>query len=309
LSEWSQNETDEPCDAIRGLSVPAVEPAIRPPGEAESFLLQITEGCSSNSCTFCGAYAGKKFRMKDVREIASDIDAGARERPGVRRVFLMDGDALAVGNAKLIPILMKINQKFRALTRIASYANGYNITSRSDGELDELARENLKLIYVGLESGSQKLLDRCRKRSSVAGMIEAVGRAAMAGIKTHAIVLLGLGGRRHSEEHVRETVEALNLMQPKVLSFLTLMVIPGTPLFAELARGEFAELTPGELLREARGMIEGLELEKTVFRSDHASNYLPLEGRFPQDKKKILRILGAALSGELRIRPEALRGL
>ncbi len=289
--------------------MPIIEPAIRPPSEADSFLLQVTMGCSSNGCTFCGAYLGKPFRMKELREVLSDLEEGGRLLPETRRVFLMDGDALALSNERLIPILEKIQSTFPQLTRIASYANGYNIVRRSREELKALREAGLRLIYIGLESGSQKVLDRCRKRSTAEEMIQAVRSAEEAGIKSSVIVLLGLGGREFSAEHVRETVTALNQMAPKYLSFLSLMLVPGTPLSEEADFGHFEELDSQELLREALGIVQGLELQGTIFRMNHASNYLPLEGRFPQDKAKICSLLRSAVDGKVRLRPEFFRGL
>ena len=288
--------------------MPIIEPVIRPPAEADSFLLQVTTGCTANSCTFCGAYPGKPFRVKSMAEIAADIKAAGRFYPETRRVFLMDGDALAVNNAKLLKILEFLNNTFPKLTRIASYANGYNLTGRSDRELQQLFDHKLRLLYIGLESGSQEILNRCRKRATAAEMIAAVCRAEQAGIKSSVIVLLGLGGKRDSGLHVRETITALNRMQPRYLSFLSLMLIPGTPLYQDAQSGRFEELNSVELLMETRNIITGLELKHTVFRSDHASNYLPLEGRLPADKEKLLILLNEALHGQIKLRPEFLRG-
>lgn len=289
--------------------MPIIEPVIRPPAEAESFLLQVTTGCSANHCSFCGAYLNKPFSLKNIAEIEGDIYLGSRLCPDERRIFLMDGDALAVKNEKLFPILEKIIMAFPKLSRIASYANGYNITGRTDNELQELYHHKLRLIYIGLESGNQMILDRCGKRSSVAEMVEAVQRAELAGIKSSVIVLLGIGGQRYSGDHVRDTVTALNKMQPRYLSFLSLMLIPGTPLYEDAQKGNFEELNSLELLKETRDIIAGLELTKTIFRTDHASNYLPLEGRFPADKEKLLALIGLAINGKLRLKPEFLRGL
>lgn len=289
--------------------MPIIEPAIRPPAEADSFLLQITIGCSANQCTFCGAYLEKPFRVKDVTEINADIANCARLYPGIRRVFLMDGDALAVKNERLVLILKNLEATFPMLTRIASYANGYNITGRNDSELDELYRHKHRLIYLGLESGSQEILKRCRKRSGVEEMVTAVRRCNDAGIKSSVMVLLGLGGREYSDLHVRETIAALNQMQPRYLSFLSVMLIPGTPLYEAARRKEFEELTSVELLWEAYRIIAGLELAKTIFRSDHASNHLPLEGRFPADKERLLTQFKAAIDGNIKLKPEIFRGL
>ncbi len=286
-----------------------VEPVIRPPSEADSFLLQVTLGCSANSCSFCGAYKSKTFCVKDRKEIMADINCYARRYQNTRRVFLMDGDALVLANGKLVPILEELDAAFPRLTRISSYANGCNITRKNDRELAELYKHKLSLIYMGLESGSQSVLDRCGKSSSVEEMIEAVNKAAKAHIKSSVIVLLGLGGKKHSEEHVKGTIAALNRMQPRYLSFLSLMVIPGTRLAEEARRGEFEELDSVELLKESYEIIKGLDFKKTVFRSDHASNYLALEGAFPKDKMMLLNILESAICGEIRLKPESLRGL
>lgn len=286
-----------------------IEPIIRPPSERESFLLQVTTGCSANTCTFCGAYWKKPFTVKSPYEIISDIDEAADLYPDTRRVFLMDGDALAINNSQLLPILKKLDEVFPKLSRITSYANGYNITKRSNSELTELYENKLRLIYMGLESGSQIVLNQCKKRSTADEMIDAVNKAAGAGIKSSVIVLLGLGGKKHSDIHVRDTIRALNKMQPRYLSFLSVMLIPGTPLYEERNKKRFTELNSHELLVEAQTIIKGLELEKTIFRSNHASNYLSLEGRFPQDKNNLLKNLELAIIGETDLRPEIARGL
>lgn len=286
-----------------------IEPAIRPPAEADSFLLQVTIGCSVDFCSFCGAYKNKPFRIKDNKEITTDINQHARWHKGTRRVFIMDGDALVLNNNKLLPILKEIEEAFPKLSRISSYANGHNITQRSENELKELRAQKLSLIYMGLESGSQDILNRCCKRSRVKEMIKAVNNAAMAQIKSSVIVLLGLGGVKYSREHVKGTIEALNLMQPRYLSFLSLMIIPGTPLAEEIKKGSFKELSPIELLKESYEIIKGLKLNKTIFRSNHASNYLSLEGTFPKDEMKLLNTLKLAINGDLKLRPEILRGL
>ncbi|MBU1998347.1 MAG: radical SAM protein [Candidatus Omnitrophica bacterium] len=286
-----------------------VEPVIRPPAEADSFLLQVTLGCSSCSCSFCGAYKNKTFHVKDQKEILTDIHKYASRHSDTRRVFLMDGDALVLNNCKLVPILKELNQAFPRLCRISSYANGCNITRKSDQELTELYEHKLSLIYLGLESGSQYILERCGKSSGVDEMIEAVHRMDLAHIKASVIVLLGLGGRQYSAEHVIGTIEALNRMQPRYLSFLSLIVIPDTPLAEEVKKGGFEELDSLELLKESYEIIKGLDLKKTIFRSDHASNYLALDGVLPKDKIKLSNVLKSAIDGKIRLRPEILRGL
>jgi len=289
--------------------MPIIEPAIRPPSEADSFLLQVTLGCSSDTCTFCGAYKRKDFCIKSEKEIFADIRHQAFWHNDTRRVFLMDGDALVLSNSKLVPIFQRLQEAFPKLARISSYANGCNITRKTDEELAELSSHKLSLIYMGLESGSQEILDRCGKSSRVEEMITAVRRAEAAGIKSSVIVLLGLGGKARSGEHIRATIGALNRMQPRYLSFLSLMIIPDTPLEEEIRHGDFEELNALEMLKESHAIIQGLELTKTIFRSNHASNYLALEGSFPKDKGKMLQLLKSAIDGDIGLRPEFLRGL
>lgn len=289
--------------------MPIIEPAIRPPAEADSFLLQVTVGCSADSCTFCGVYKSKAFSVKSPKEIKADINWYACRYPGTRRVFLMDGDALVLANNKLLPILEELDKAFPRLRRISTYANGFNITKKDDSQLEELYQHKLRLIYLGLESGSQEVLNQCRKSSSVEEMVEGLNRLTKFGIKSSVIVLLGLGGKKNSKEHVQGTIEALNKMQPRYLSFLSLMVIPGTPLAKQVEKGEFQELNSDQLLKESYQIIRGLKLKKTIFRSNHASNYLPLEGTFPKDKDKLLNSLKLAFSGQKQLRPNYLRGL
>lgn len=289
--------------------MPIVEPVIRPPSEADSFYLQVTLGCSANKCGFCGAYRSKDFSIKSREEISADIRRGAELYPDTRRVFLMDGDALAASNAVLVPVLKELSAAFPHLARISTYANGFNITTRTPEELKELKDNKLSLIYIGLESGSEKILKMCSKPCTAGSMVDAVRKADEAGIKSSVIVLLGLGGMKHSREHVAGTIEALNKMQPRYLSFLSLILIPGTPLYAAAVKGDFSELAPKELLAEMRDIIKGLELDGTIFRSDHASNYVPLEGRFPKDKEKLIGTLNDAIGGKLSLRADWERGL
>ncbi|HCT84838.1 MAG: radical SAM protein [Candidatus Margulisiibacteriota bacterium] len=289
--------------------MPIIEPVIRPPAEANSFLLQVTTSCSANSCSFCGAYRNKPFTVKPMNEIMDDICRESGYDPDIRKVFLLDGDALVVNNSKLLPILSAVRAAFPKLTRISSYANGYNISSRTDEELQTLYDHKLRLIYIGLESGNQEILSMCNKRSTVAEMITAVNRAAQAHIKSSVIVLLGLGGKRYSRQHVIDTAKAVNKMQPRYLNFLSLMLVPGTRLFDQAKKGYFELLNSKELLEETYGMVELLELEQTIFRCNHASNYVPLEGRFPQDKEKLLAAIKAAIDGVTRLKPEFFRGL
>lgn len=286
-----------------------IEPAIRPPSEANSFLLQLTLGCSADSCTFCGSYHGKKFKLKTAEEILHDIKNGSKLYPDATKAFLMDGDALVINNKILLSILKNIITYFPKVNRISSYANDYNILNRTDNELKELYEHKMRLIYMGLESGSQKILDKCYKKSTVNGMIKTVQRCNEFKIKTSIIVLLGLGGKDLSKEHVEQTAIAVNKMQPTYLSFLALMILPHTQLFQEMQSGNFTPLNQYEILWEMYEIIKHLELKRTIFFANHASNYLPITGRFPNDKKDLLIEIKNAINGKIHLRPEFLRGL
>jgi len=289
--------------------MPIIEPVIRPPSEANSFLLQITTGCSANSCSFCPSYHGKKFGIKDQNEIFSDIDEFSNYYPDTSKVFLMDGDALVLSFEKLKPVLEYLNKKFPRLNRISSYANDYNILSKSDDDLKNFYDYRLRLIYMGLESGSQKILSQCCKKSTVEGMIKAVLKAKEFKIKSSVIVLLGLGGIELTVEHIEETAKVLNIMQPDYLSFLSLIIIKGTEIYKKVINKEFHELNKLEILNEMHEIIKRLELNKTVFFSNHASNFLPLTGRFPYDKEELLQIISDALLGKVELRDDFYRGL
>lgn len=285
------------------------EPVIRPPAEAGSFLLLVTRGCSHNKCTFCGAYRERKFGIRPFEEVEATIGAESLNYAEHRRVFLADGNAMVLKTRQLARILDRLAESFPRLARVSIYANADDVLSKSDKELKSLAAKRLAIAYLGLESGSEQVLRRVKKGSSAVEMTEAVRRLQAAGIKVSLIGLLGLGGKELSDEHVRESARVINEMQPAMLSFLSLMLIPGTPLDRAVERGEFKMPEDKKILEELRGMVAGLELKSTVFRSNHASNYLPLEGRLPKDKERLLAEIDKALSGETPLRPEYWRGL
>ncbi|MBM4046348.1 MAG: radical SAM protein [Planctomycetes bacterium] len=281
---------------------------IRPPSEADSLIVQVTLGCSHNRCTFCGAYQDKKFRVRSLDEIRKDTGWARRHLGDVRRVFLADGDALVLDTTALASILDLLSAAFPSLARVGIYANAGNILSKSDADLRRLREKKLGIAYLGLESGDDAVLGAVKKGATAGQMVEAVQRAQAAGIKMSVIALLGLAGRAGSERHAIKTAEALNAMQPRFVSFLTVMLIPGTPLHRQWQRGEFEMLSPAETLRELKTAVERLELTGSIFRSDHASNYVALEGRLPKDKARLLAEMDACPANG-RLRPEFLRAL
>jgi radical SAM superfamily enzyme YgiQ (UPF0313 family) len=229
--------------------------------------------------------------------------------PRTQRVFLADGNALCLPYESLEAVLSELREAFPHLQRVGIYANAHDINEKSDAELRRLSGLGLGIVYLGLESGDDRVLARVRKKDDCKGMIEAVLKLKRCSIATSVIVLLGLGGREGSHEHALKSAQAVSRMDPDYLSALTLMVVPGTPLFREQEAGEF-EL-PGQqgLLEELRLFLEGCELSSCVFRTNHASNYLPLKGVLSRDKEGLLSVIDSAIQRPELLRPEYMRGL
>ncbi len=284
---------------------------IRPPSEARSLILQITYGCSHNKCTFCPTYLDKPFKIRDLDDILDDIQSAQILLPHTRRVFLADGNALVLKTEMLYEILDTLNASFTDLGRIGIYANASDIIRKTDSELRNLASKKLSIIYIGLESGSDKVLKRVNKGATVRGIIQAVTKAQDNGIKVSVIALLGLGGTLLWKEHAIETGKAISAMNPRFFSVLTVMVVPGTLLHEQMIHGDFELPEPLEMLHELRLMLEHTDVKKgCIFRTNHASNYLALAGTLPRDKSRLLEEIDEALSaGESNLRPEELRCL
>jgi radical SAM superfamily enzyme YgiQ (UPF0313 family) len=282
---------------------------IRPPSEARSYILQITYGCSHNKCTFCSTYLDKPFQIRPAKEVLEDIEM-ARSYI-TRRVFLADGNALVLNTRQLVPILDALGKAFLNLERVGIYANAQDILRKSEEELATLYRKKLGIIYIGLESGHDKILRRVKKGATTAEMIEAVRKAQAIGFKMSVIGILGLGERKLSREHAIATGQVVSATDPAYFSLLTLLVMPGTKLHRQWRASKFVLIEPLEMLQEMRVMIQHLEgLTHCIFRTNHASNYLPLAGTLPRDKERLLATLDRALAqGESVLRPEYLRAL
>ncbi len=282
---------------------------IRPPSEAGSILLQVTVGCSRNRCTFCGTYAGERFRIKPEEVVFADIAYASARFRRQRRVFLCDGDALVLPQKRLVRILRAIREKLPWVTRVGAYANAKSLSWKTVEQLRELRELGLGILYVGLESGDDVTLARIRKGADAAKMIEATAKARQAGIKLSLTVILGIAGRERSLLHARETGRVLSAIDPEYVGALSLILIPGTPLYDEWLRGEFVLIEPEEMLRELREMIASTHLTQGLFHANHASNYLPIKARLPRDREAVLAQIDRALAGELPLRPEFLRAL
>lgn len=282
---------------------------IRPPSEADSILLQVTVGCSHNKCTFCGAYKEKRFKIKDDKIILSDILFAAKYMRGMDRVFLMDGDSLIIPQKRLMRILEIIKEHLPWVKRVGIYANAKSIGMKSLEELKQLHQNNLGIIYYGVETGDDEIRKAINKGSTAERCIEMGQRIKEAGIVLSVTVLLGIGGRKKSLQHARATGELLSAMDPDFVGALTVMLVPGTPLYQDYIDGKFELPDETGLLRELREMIASTNLTRGYFFSNHASNYLPLKIKLPSGKQKALDLIDAALRGDIGLRPEWMRAL
>ncbi len=282
---------------------------IRPPSEANSILLQVTVGCSRNKCTFCGTYRGERFRIKPDSVIMADIEFAARYCRRQRRLFLCDGDALIIPQTRLLNILQAIRERLPWVTRVGTYANAKSLQMKSLEELQILKKHGLGIGYMGLETGDDVTLKMIDKGASAELMIAMGQKAREAGFKLSITVLLGIAGRQRSQIHAEATGRVLSAIDPEYVGALSLMLIPGTPLFDDHQAGKFPLLEPGEMLAELRSMIAATNLSRGLFHANHASNYLPIKARLPKDKEATLALIDRALSGKIDLKPEYLRAL
>ncbi|MGQ9693469.1 MAG: radical SAM protein [Thermodesulfobacteriota bacterium] len=283
---------------------------IRPPSEAESLILQVTLGCSHNKCTFCPTYKGRRFRIKDLEIIKAEIDEVAPYGP-FRKVFLADGDALIIPQPKILGILHYLSQKITGLRRVGIYGNAKSVLRKSVEELQALRKQKLGIIYLGVETGDEELLRKVHKGASYEQMVEAGRRVKEAGITLSVTVLLGLGGIERSHQHALATAKILSEIDPDFASALTLMVVPGTPLYEEMQAGHFKLPSPFQLIEELGIIIANANFSNCYFTSNHASNYLPIKARLPRDKEIIVNLIHKVITAKdpLLLRPEYLRGL
>ncbi len=302
---------------------------IRPPSEWGSYFLPLTSGCSNNTCTFC-SYYGSKLQTRPVDDIKAEIDAlalfmkssiclptipkvvyyVAQDWDG-KKVFLQDGDALVYPFPKLREVLQYLNEKFPNLERVGIYATGQDILRRSVDELKDLKKLKLDIFYMGIESGANEVLQKVNKGVNYDQLVEAGRKTKEAGIILSVTTILGLGGVENSAKHTLETARILTDIDPGYVGALTLTLVPGTPLYEQSQRGEFHPISPFQSLEELRVIIENSSFTSCFFSSMHASNYLSVRGRLPQDKRRMLEKLEYVLAKEDNslLRPEFMRGL
>ena len=302
---------------------------IRPPSEWKSYFLPLTKGCSNNTCSFCGYY-GSKLRLRPMDEVKEEIDALALYKnsqvyhpsmPGIvyqvaqewdgKRVFLQDGDALVYPFHKLKDVLEYLNERFPSLERIATYATPQDILRREINELKDLKRLKLGIFYQGVESGDDDILKKVEKGADHNQMVEAGRKVKEAGITLSVTVILGLGGVEGSHKHAAETARILTEIDPDYGGALTLTLRPDTPMYEEWERGEFTLLSPFQGLEELLFILENSTFTDCLFSSMHASNYLSVRGKLPNDKERMIQELRSVLEerDSSLLRPEFLRGL
>ncbi len=282
----------------------------RPPSEADSLILQATIGCSHNLCVYCDMYRAKKFRVRPLSESLDDLrEAGRRAGDRIDKLFVADGDALIMDTDHWLAILEVAAEVFPRLRRVSCYAMASNVLQKTDAELEALRRAGLSTLYIGPESGDPVTLKRIVKGGTFEEHVEAARRAHGAGMALSVIALLGAGGVARSQEHAEATARLVTEMDPEFFAALTLTVVPETPMARMESKGLFELPDIRGLLTELRTIVDQARPSRALFRTNHASNHLPIAGELPRDRAQIVAVLDAALSGQIPLRPAWLRGL
>ena len=281
----------------------------RPPSEAHSLIVQCTLGCSHNKCAFCIMYKEKQFSINPLEQVLSDLAEARTYYSRIERVFLADGDALILPMDYLLSVLDYIRDHFPECERVSAYASTKALMRKSDEELKTLRERGLHMVYVGLETGYEPLLKKYDKGVTAEEIVEHSLRAKAAGMTLSVTAINGMGGREQSEEHAIATAEALSRIKADYVAMLTLRVYSGTPLHEWIERGELTMLGPQELAMENRVILQHIDSDGSVFRSNHASNYLPLKGTLNRDRDALIEQIDKALAGEVRFRRAVELGL
>jgi len=285
---------------------------IRPFSEADSYLLQCTLGCSHNQCTFCGTYKDKPFGIRPLQEIKEDIQMARQSLGDARKVFLCDGDAIALPTDMLLEILKELYAAFASLRHVGTYVGPRSTLSKSMAELKALRAAGLTKAYLGVETGDDRLLGEVRKGVNAPQMLLAGRNLVEADFNLSAMVLLGLAGRgERSQVHARDTADMINAMRPRYLAAMTVTPVPGTPLYRQVRSGAFELLDPFETLAEMRTMLDHLTIDSLKFVGVHASNYLPVNGTLQRDKARMLALVDEVIESAdpHRLRSDTQRGL
>lgn len=281
----------------------------RPPSEAMSLIVQVTIGCAHNKCTFCSMFKDKKFRVRNVAEVKEDLAEARRMYGYVEKIFLADGDALCLSMPKLEDIIGYINELFTETKSINIYASPKDVLAKSQQDLERLHALGVKILYIGAESGNDEILKNINKGATRYEIIEAVRKTESSGIKASVTFIQGLGGEAMYREHAIDTGTMISAMEPSFVGLLTLMLDDAAEITADIREGRLKLLSPMQVCEETLLMLENINLTKEcIFRSNHASNYVPLAGTLPQDKEKMMKLLVRAMKTE-GFKPEGLRML
>lgn len=271
----------------------------RPPPEGDSFLLQCTIGCSHNGCTFCGMYKDRQYRLRPLAEIIGDIKM-AKVSMGRRllKVFLCDGDAISIKTEILLKILSELYTAFPFLGQVSTYVGPESTLNKSIDELKQLKAAGLTMAYLGVESGDDKVLNATHKGVSSSELLNAGRNIVDSGISLTTTVMLGLGGKKGSKDHILATAEIINQMKPQYLGILTTVPVENTSLYKQFKNGEFQPLDVYETLEEMKTLIENINLENLVIDGTHISNYLPIRGTIKKDKSEMINEINNALNNK-----------
>ncbi|HKY02191.1 MAG TPA: radical SAM protein [Burkholderiales bacterium] len=288
-----------------------VEPLFRPPSEAKSLIFQVTNGCSWNKCSYCDMYTQpqKKFSVKPEADVMKEIAWAGAHIPNVNRVFLADGDAMSLSVRRLLNILQAIREHLPDVERVASYCSSFNLRNKSVEDLKKLREAGLQLVYMGAESGDDFVLESIAKGDTHEGTRDALNRLREAGIHRSVMIINGVGGTKFSEQHALESARLVNETQPEFLSSLVINHPNGMDRFQDGYKGEYVLMSQHERFKELRTFVGALELENTVFRSDHASNQLALKGTLGRDKEDMLAKIDTAIQApdKAKLRPVWIR--
>lgn len=279
----------------------------RPPSEARSLIIQATVGCAHNDCTFCYMYKDEPFIIRDVEDVKKDLVEASSYGPYIDRIFLADGDALVLKTEDLLEILNSIGENYPHIDRVSSYATAKDINNKSVEELKQLYDHGLKMLYIGFESGDDEILKDVQKGLTYQDYVKAMEKCKEVGFKTSITIIAGLGGRKKWKQNAIETAKLISETNPDFVGYLTMRIYKNTPLYQDYADGSFEMPNPDEILKEMRLFLEHVDSEGTVFRSNHASNYLLLAGTLNEDRQKLIDAIDRTIERST-YRPDVLRG-
>ncbi|MBI9069134.1 MAG: radical SAM protein [Salinivirgaceae bacterium] len=272
------------------------QPVFRPPGEANSVIIQATLGCSWNACSFCEMYTSKTFKVRNPAEVFADIQKLSQHNAGAKKIFLADGNAFVLSSKKLMALLDQINTSFGRIQRVSSYALPKDISNKSLSELQELQSQGLKLLYIGIETGDDELLKLINKSETYNSTVDGILKAQQAGIDTSIMILNGIGGKEYSEQHALNSAKIINEINPKFLSTLTLSLPYGLEHFQNKFKGNYQQQSITELYKELKLFIEKTKVDNVIYRSDHVSNNLILKGILSKDNDKLVSTIEKAIA-------------